>query len=78
MVSAVHVGKRMGDDKNSFQVPAYTRVDAGTEWQLNPRTTISVNARNLLNTDYVAAVEGTDFLVQGAKRAVLVGTTIDF
>ena len=78
MVSAVYVGKRMGDDKNSFHVPAYTRVDAGTEWQLNPRTTISVNARNLLNTDYVAAVEGTDFLVQGAKRAVLVGTTIDF
>lgn len=78
IVSAVRVGERMGDDNNSFCVPAYTRWDAGAQWQLNPHIALSLNARNLLNTDYVAAVEGADFLVQGAKRAITTGLQLDF
>lgn len=77
-LGAVHVGKRAGDDANSFDVPAYTRLDAGAKWQLNKRTTLNASVRNLLNENYVAAVEGADFVVQGRKRTVMLGVEVDF
>lgn len=77
-LGAVKVGKRPGDDANSFEVPAYTRLDAGANWQLNRNTTLKAGVRNLLNEDYVAASEGTDFIVQGRKRTLTLGLEIDF
>ncbi|QQZ30599.1 TonB-dependent receptor [Thiothrix subterranea] len=77
-LGAVKVGKRPGDDANSFDVPAYTRLDAGATWQLNRNTTLKAGVRNLLNEDYVAASEGVDFIVQGRKRTVTLGLEVDF
>lgn len=77
-LGAVHVGKRPGDDANSFDIPAYTRLDAGLEWKLNRQATVQAGVRNLLDEDYVAASEGADFIVQGRKRTLTVGLTVDF
>ncbi|OQX08980.1 MAG: hypothetical protein BWK73_23945 [Thiothrix lacustris] len=77
-LGAVRVGKRAGDDANSFDVPAYTRLDAGAEWQLNKQTTLKASVRNLLDEDYVAAVEGADFVVQGRKRTLMLGIEVAF
>lgn len=77
-LGAVHVGKRAGDDANSFDAPAYTRLDAGAEWKLDKRTTLKASVRNLLDEDYVAASEGADFIVQGRKRAVTLGVEFGF
>ena len=75
---ATHVGKRPGDDANSFTVPAYTRLDAGFEHKLNKKVTLNVGVRNLLDEDYVATSEAVDFIVQGRKRTVTMGLDVAF
>jgi iron complex outermembrane receptor protein len=77
-VGAVHTGKRPGDDANSFEVPAYTRLDVGAEWQLSKKTTLKAGVRNVLDTDYVADAEGVDFIVQGRKRTLTAGVEFEF
>ena len=77
-LGATHVGKRPGDDANSFSVPAYTRLDAGLERKLNRKTTLNVGVRNLLDEDYVASSEAVDFIVQGRKRTVTVGLEFEW
>ncbi len=77
-LGATHVGKRPGDDANSFSVPAYTRLDAGLEHKINRKTSLNLGVRNLLNADYVASSEAVDFIVQGRKRTVTVGLELEF
>jgi iron complex outermembrane receptor protein len=77
-LGAVYVGKRPGDDANSFEIPAYTRLDASAEWKLNHKTRLKAGLRNLLDKDYVADTEGVDFIVQGRKRTVTLGVEFDF
>ena len=77
-LGATYAGERPGDDANSFEVPAYTRLDAGAAWKLNRKTTLTAGVRNLLDEDYVASVEAVDFVVQGRKRTVTVGLEMEF
>ena len=77
-VGAVHIGKRAGDNTNSFEVPAYTRLDAGAKWQINQKAALNLGVRNLLDEDYVASSEAVDFVVQGRKRTVTLGLEVDF
>lgn len=77
-LGAVYVDKRPGDDANSFEVPAYTRLDAGLAHKLTPKVTLKAGVRNLLDEDYVASSSAADFIVQGRKRTVTVGIEMDF
>jgi iron complex outermembrane receptor protein len=77
-LGVVKVGKRPGDNLNSFEVPAYTRVDAAARWKLDKKTTLNAGVRNLLDTDYVAGSSDETALVQGRKRSVTLGIQVDF
>jgi iron complex outermembrane receptor protein len=77
-LGAVHVGKRPGDNANSFEVPAYTRLDAAAQWKLDKHTTLTAGVRNLLDEDYVASSAASNSLVQGRKRSVTLGLEVAF
>ena len=50
-LGVVYVGERKGDNNNSFQLPAYTRVDAGLfyDWR---NISFSLAAENLFDVTY--------------------------
>ncbi len=64
------VGSREGNNSNSFEIPAYTRVDAGIQWAINKRLGFNLGVRNLTNKNYVATGGAEDFLVMGRDRTI--------
>lgn len=77
-LGVVRVGKRPGDNANSFEVDGYTRLDASAQWQLDKNTTLQAGVQNLLDKDYIAAASDTSTLVQGRKRTLLLGLEVAF
>lgn len=77
-VTAQHIGKRFGDNANSFTVDGYTRWDAAAEWQTSKKTKLTAGVRNLFNEDYVAGASSQSALTQGRKRSATVGWEVNF
>lgn len=67
-MGAVAVGKRFGDEANSFTVPGYVRIDAGLQWIVRGGQ-LSLNGRNLTNKTYVQAITAEDNVFQGERRS---------
>ncbi|MEA5606481.1 TonB-dependent siderophore receptor, partial [Nostoc sp. UHCC 0252] len=59
-----YIGDRAGDLENSFEVPSYLRTDA-TVFYRKDRMRVSLNVKNLLDTDYFVSVSGRDFVLRG-------------
>lgn len=68
-----HVGKRYTNNANSITLASYTVFDATAAWQLDARTTLRVNLRNLGDKVYATAAYGsTQALLSEARRVELV------
>lgn len=71
-LGAVHVGDRYGDDKNTFEKDAYTRVDAGVAHNLKYNEDLEfvfrANVENLFDKDYLAGGSASRVVV-GAPRS---------
>ncbi|WP_416423788.1 TonB-dependent siderophore receptor [Pseudomonas sp. App30] len=66
-----YTGALYGDNANTFHVDNYTLFDAGASYPINPHLTLSVNAQNLLNTEYVATCDDTYECYPGLRRTLL-------
>jgi len=66
-----YVGERYADNANSAgkHLPAYTVFDAVLNWDVNPRTTISLIGRNLTDRTYATVAYNSQWQV-GAGRSV--------
>jgi len=65
-----YVGKRPGDDNNSFELPGYARTDA-TVFYTKGRFTARLNVINLFDREFLLHRTTINFLVPGAPRTVL-------
>lgn len=56
--SLVGSGKSYGDDQNTITMAAYTVVNGFVSYQINPKTTVSLQANNLFNALAYTEIEG--------------------
>ena len=56
--SLVGSGKSYGDDQNTITMRGYTVVNGFLSYQINPKTTVSVQANNLFNALAYTEIEG--------------------
>ena len=81
----VAVGERQGDNQNSFQLPAYARVDTMVQYRFKPpaetqikNMTLQLNVKNLLDTTYYQNSSSRLNIFPGAPRTVLVSARAEF
>lgn len=81
----VYVDQRPGDDANTFELPAYARVDAFASYRFQPvglpwapNLTLQVNVKNLLGTTYYETSTTRFNIVPGAPRAFLASIRAEF
>jgi iron complex outermembrane receptor protein len=70
---ARYVGATYGDFDNTFQVPAFTLVDAAIHYDFRDDLKgmrLSLNASNLFDKTYVASCEGESYCIYGLRRVV--------
>jgi len=65
----VFVGKRQGDDANSFTLPGYIHADLFARYQIE-WFSLQVNVENLLDKHYASSAIYDDTVVQGNRRLV--------
>lgn len=60
-LGVMRVGERQGNSGNTYQLPAYTRVDAGVSYAFNPKLSLDFNVENLFDKAYYTSAqdEGT-------------------
>ncbi|MCX7627478.1 MAG: TonB-dependent siderophore receptor [Methylophilaceae bacterium] len=69
-VGVYHVGRRQGTLSNTYELPAYTTVDASLSWDIERRVSAEVLARNLFDKVYYTG--NNNFSVYpGEPRSVL-------
>ncbi len=74
-----YVAERFRDDQNTGVLPSYTLLDAAVSWTVNPKTTLTLRARNLTNDkDYVLSEYVTDQWVFGEPRAYEISARYSF
>ena len=75
-LGAYHVGDRPANSANEYQLPAYTRVDAGLSWAFSPKLSLDFNVENLADTTYYTAAQnsgrGADQVGVGNRRLMQV------
>jgi iron complex outermembrane receptor protein len=65
-----YVGKRPGDDNNTFELAGYTRTDAAV-FHTKGRFTARLNVINVFDREFLLYRTTFNFLVPGAPRTVL-------
>jgi len=65
----IFVGKREGDDANSFTLPGYIRADLFARYQIE-WFSLQINMENLLDKRYASSAIYDDTVVQGNRRLV--------
>lgn len=68
---ARYTGVLYGDNGNTYHIDNYTLFDAGASYALNKNVTLSVNAQNLLDTEYVATCDDSYECYPGMRRTLL-------
>lgn len=68
---ARYTGSLYGNNANTFHVDNYTLFDAGVSYPINKNVTVSLNAQNLLDEDYVATCDSAISCYPGLRRTVL-------
>jgi iron complex outermembrane receptor protein len=77
----VVVGQRQGDNANTFQLPAYARVDLAAIYRLpfaGPAITAQLNIKNLLGTTYYESSNDRLTIAPGAPRVFLASIRAEF
>jgi iron complex outermembrane receptor protein len=81
----VYVDTRPGDDKNTFELPAYARVDGLASYKFTPAwlpgapdITVQINIKNLAGTTYYESSADRFSIVPGAPRAFLASLRAEF
>ncbi len=77
----VVVGQRQGDNANTFQLPAYARVDCFAIYRLplpGPALTAQLNIRNLFDTTYYDGTLSRFTIMPGAPRTFLASVRMEF
>jgi iron complex outermembrane receptor protein len=72
------VGERQGDINNSFDVSGYARVDASVFYDVNDKTRVSLNGRNLTDRKYIETVASTDGIYAGNPAEVIATLSVKF
>lgn len=82
---AFYVDQRPGDDVNTFELPAYVRVDAMAAYRFKawalpfaPDLTLQVNVKNLLGTTYYDGSTTRFNVAPGAPRSFLASLRMEF
>ncbi|MFH0133765.1 TonB-dependent siderophore receptor [Variovorax sp. VaC1] len=78
---ARYVGKRAGDSANSFELPAYTTVDAFATYDTRMygrKVKFQLNVKNLFDKTYYPSAVNTYFISMGDARQVSLLTTFEF
>ncbi|MCY1279681.1 Ferrichrome outer membrane transporter/phage receptor [compost metagenome] len=75
---ARYVGKTFGDDANNFAVDSYTLFDASVSYRLDAHITLSLNAQNLLDEEYVASCDSINSCYPGDSRTLLGSVKYDW
>ena len=71
-----YVGKSWADNENTVQVPAYTLLDLGAEYDLGrvnsnlKGATVRLNVNNVTDKTYVASCATTNYCYYGEKRNI--------
>jgi len=76
-----YVGERQGDKANSWQLPAYTRVDAMLAYRskiIGEKLTFQLNVQNLFDKVYFDRGNGGTGAKYGAPRTFIGSVKIDF
>lgn len=67
-----YTGDTFGDAASSFKVPAFTLIDAAVRYQLQDSAfSFEVNAKNLMDKEYVSSCASTSQCFYGFRRTVL-------
>ncbi len=66
-----YVGATYGDNRNTLKIDAHTLVDAGLSYTYDKQLTISVNATNLFDKDYLATCSDLTDCYAGNRRSVI-------
>jgi iron complex outermembrane receptor protein len=81
----VAVGERQGDNENSFQLPAYARIDTMVQYRFRPppetqvkNMTLQFNVKNLLDTTYYQNSSSRLNIFPGAPRTFLASIRAEF
>lgn len=74
----IAVGERQGDINNSYDVSGYARLDASVFYDINDKTRISLNGRNLTDRKYIETVAGTDGNYAGAPASAVATLSVKF
>ncbi|MFL0810016.1 MAG: TonB-dependent receptor [Agarilytica sp.] len=70
-IGAKHVGKRHGDDENSFILKPYERFDMTIEYSGLKNTQLALTARNIFDTYYYKSSYGVRYMVElGDPRTI--------
>ena len=68
---ARYTGVLYGDNGNTYHIDNYTLFDAGASYPINKHVTVSVNAQNLLDIEYVATCDDSYECYPGMRRTLL-------
>ncbi|MBC7938646.1 MAG: TonB-dependent receptor, partial [Chitinophagaceae bacterium] len=80
----VRTASQWADAANTFEVPAWTRLDVGARWNTELAGTplaLRLRVDNLLGKDYWASAggyPGANYLVLGGPRALSLSASVDF
>jgi len=76
-----HIGKRAGDDANSFHNAGYSVVDAFASWELpwgQRMARLQLNVKNLLDKNYVTSSANQFRLSLGEQRSAVLRMVVDW
>ncbi|WP_249674767.1 TonB-dependent siderophore receptor [Pseudomonas abieticivorans] len=68
---ARYTGALYGDNDNTYHIDNYTLFDLGASYPINKNVSVSVNAQNLLDTEYVATCDDSYECYPGLRRTLL-------
>ncbi len=66
-----YVGSTYGDNANTLKIAGRTLVDAGVSYAVDKHLTLSVNATNLFDKEYLATCSDLNDCYPGSRRSVI-------
>ena len=77
-LGVVHQAKQFATISNAVVLPAFTRVDAATFWDVTERIAIQLNVENLFDTAYYPSAHTDNNIAPGEPISARVGVRVKF